>query len=84
METFNGLDMQSKTLLLGVYGHVIERISYFQYHVTLYSFDRFFIEEFFDTETKSITRISIAEERDLKKYLMHIDISTLTGPADNH
>jgi hypothetical protein len=77
METFNGLDMQSKTLLLGVYGHVIERISYFQYQVTLYSFDRFFIEEFFDTETKTVTRISVAEDRDLKKYLTHIDLSEL-------
>jgi hypothetical protein len=77
MDAFNVLDIRSKSALLYSHGYLVETISYFHYRVNLYSFDRMFIEEFYDTETKGITRISVAEDRDLRKYLLQIDISEL-------
>jgi hypothetical protein len=50
-----------------------------EYSVKLYAWDRFFIEQYFDTE-QQVTKINIAESRDMQKYLKNISLSDLGYP----
>lgn len=50
---------------------------YYHYMIRLYSLGRVFIEEYFDTEQRKVTRISEAAEQDLFKYLEKIHLTDL-------
>ena len=47
---------------------------YYHYMVRLYSWDRYFVEVYYDTEARKITRIARATNLELEKYLSKIDI----------
>jgi hypothetical protein len=79
MEAFNVLDFQSKRTLLYAHGVLVSTIIYFHYRINLYSFDRYFIEEFFDMEVKGVTRITAAEDRDLRKYIQEIGLREINA-----
>jgi hypothetical protein len=77
MKGFDKLDIDSKSIVLQSTGRAIATVKYFNYRVTLYSFSSALIEEYFDTETKEISRICTARPFDLNKFLDCIDISDL-------
>jgi hypothetical protein len=77
MEVFNNLGFSEKCDILRKYAQFITSITYFHYTIKLYTWDRFFIEEYFDNEEEDVTRICIAEEQDMVKYLHLIDLSDL-------
>jgi hypothetical protein len=52
---------------------------YFHYVIRLYSWDRYFIEVYYDTEVKKVTRIARATDADLDKYLGRIDLERSLG-----
>jgi hypothetical protein len=78
MEVFNNLGFLEKCDILRRCAQFITSITYYHYTVKLYTWDRFFIEEYFDNEQDEITRISIAEEQDMVKYLNLISLPDLT------
>lgn len=78
MKGFDKLDIDSKAIMLHYNGRVVASVIYFNYRVTLFSFNSKLIEEYYDTETKEISRICTAKPFDLNKYLDSIDISDLS------
>jgi len=76
MEVFNGLDLSTKKNILKKHAKLIFASAYFHYVVRLYSWDRFFIEEYYDTEEHRLTRISVASEADMIKYTSRIKLDT--------
>jgi hypothetical protein len=82
MEVFNNLSFSEKCDILSKYGQYITTTIYFHYIVKLYSWDRFFIEVYYDSEEADITRITIAEEQNMIKHLEGItlrEIKNLPG-----
>jgi hypothetical protein len=77
MKGFDKLDLDSKSIMLHYNGQMLASVKYYNYRVTLYSVRNALIEEYYDTETKEISRISTAHAYDLKKYLDKIDIADL-------
>lgn len=77
MKGFDKLDIDSKSIMLHYNGRMLASVDYYNYRVTLFSFQDRMIEEYYDTETKEISRISTAQPVDLRKYLDLIDISDL-------
>ena len=77
MKGFDKLDIDSKSIVLHYNGRAIASVQYYNYRVTLFSFHSRLIEEYYDTETKEISRICTAKAFDLTKYLDKIDISDL-------
>lgn len=77
MKGFDKLDIDSKSIMLHYNGRVIASVQYYNYRVTLFSFHSRLIEEYYDTETKEISRICSAKPFDLNKYIENIDISDL-------
>ncbi|HYC86704.1 MAG TPA: hypothetical protein VEB86_15835, partial [Chryseosolibacter sp.] len=58
-------------------GHMLATVDYYNYKVTLFAFHDKLIEEYYDSETKEVSRICTAQPADLKKYLDKIDINDL-------
>lgn len=77
MKGFDKLDIDSKSIVLQYNGRPVTSIIYYNYRTTLYAYKSMLIEEYFDTETKEITRISVASSDDLRKYVEHVDLDTL-------
>jgi hypothetical protein len=77
MKGFDKLDIDSKSIFLQYNGRKIASIKYYNYRTTLYMVDHDLVEEYYDTETKEISRICAANNNDLKKYLEKIDISDI-------
>lgn len=50
---------------------------YYHYMIRLHSLGQSFIEEYFDTEQKKVTRISEATDQDMFKYLSKIELTDL-------
>lgn len=76
MEVFNGLDLATKSDIVRKHGKLVFASPYFHYVIRLYSWDRFFIEEYYDTEERRITRIAIAGDADMAKYLTRIKLDS--------
>jgi hypothetical protein len=77
MEVFNNLDFISKREILRKEARFIGAAVYYHYVIKLYSWERFFIEQYYDTEEKMITRITIADEQCMEKYLNSISLEDL-------
>ena len=77
MKGFDKLDIDSKSIMLHYNGIMLASVKYYNFRVVLYSIRSSLIEEYYDTVSKEITRISTAHPHDLKKYLVNIDISGL-------
>jgi hypothetical protein len=77
MKGFDKLDIDSKSIVLHYNGQMIASVRYYNYRATLYSFSNALIEEYYDTETKEVSRICTAQPQDLKKYLDKIDLTDL-------
>jgi hypothetical protein len=79
VNVFNNLGLLEKCDILRKHALYITAISYYHYTIKLYTWDRFFIEEYFDNEQDEITRITIAEQHDMVKYLDCIDLSDIAS-----
>lgn len=75
MEGFDRLDFSSKQNAVSKYASLLFAMPYHHYMVRLYSWDRYFIEVYYDTEVKKVTRIARSTASDLEKYLSKIDIT---------
>lgn len=79
MKGFNSLDLHYKSDILKQQADYLLTMEMEEYSVKLYAWDRFFIEQYFDTE-QQVTKINIAESRDMQKYLKNISLSDLGYP----
>lgn len=77
VEVFNNLMFLEKCDILKKHGSFVLSITYYHYTIKLYSWDRFFIEEYFENEEDEITRIKMVEGSDLEKYLHDITLSDI-------
>jgi hypothetical protein len=77
VEIFNNLEFSKKCDILRKHGRFVISLSYYQFTVRLYAWDRFFIEEYFDNEAEEVTRITMAEDHNMEKYLHDISLSDL-------
>ena len=77
MKGFDKLDIDSKSIMLHYNGHMLASVAYYNYRVTLFAFQSALIEEYYDTETREVSRICTANPQDLTKFLDRIDISDL-------
>jgi hypothetical protein len=77
MKGFDKLDIDSKSIVLHYNGSMLASIIYYNYRATLYAFGNLLIEEYYDMESKEVSRICTAQEQDLKKYLEKIDLKDL-------
>lgn len=77
MKGFDKLDIDSKSIMLHYNGRMLASVKYYNFRVTLYSVRSSLIEEYYDTHSKEVTRISTAQPHDLKKYLSQININDL-------
>ncbi|HYG04588.1 MAG TPA: hypothetical protein VD927_19205 [Chryseosolibacter sp.] len=77
MKGFNKLDIDSKSIMLHYNGTMLASVKHYNFRVTLYAVRNSLIEEYYDTASSEITRISIAHRHDLKKYLDKVDIGSL-------
>jgi hypothetical protein len=77
MRVFEKLDLTSKREILKKESVLIFAMPYYHYMIRLHSLGHSFIEEYFDTEQKKVTRISEATEQDMFKYLSKIELTDL-------
>jgi hypothetical protein len=77
MQGFNYLDLKTKSKILKERAVLVDELDYFNYRVNLYSWNRYFLEEYFEKEEKKVTRIAIATDKDLLKFIRNICISDL-------
>jgi len=77
MRVFETLDITSKREILKRESVLIFAMPYYHYMIRLHSLGQSFIEEYFDTEQKKVTRISEATDQDMFKYLSKIELTDL-------
>jgi hypothetical protein len=81
MKGFNNLDLFFKSDLLRKQAQYLVSTGYYHYTVKLFTWDRFFIEQYYDNEQEKITRITLAGKTDMEKYLKDISLSDLGLPV---
>jgi hypothetical protein len=80
MEGFNSLDLYHKSEILKQQANYLLTLEMEEFSVKLYTWDRFFIEEYFDEELRVI-KICIAGNREMIKYLKMINLADLGFPT---
>ena len=81
MKGFNSLDLYYKSDLLKQQADYLLTMKMKDYSVKLYTWDRYFIEQYFDVE-QQVSKISIAAPVDMEKYLKLIGLSDLGSHTD--
>lgn len=77
MGAFDGLELEDKIQMIQKSGELIMQISYFEYHIALYSLDRKMVEVYFNTANKEFVNILSVSYAELDKYIKHVDISAV-------
>ena len=80
MKGFNNLDLFYKSDLLKQQADYLLTMEIEECSVKLYAWDRFFIEQYFDTE-EQVTKITIAGKLEMNKYLKNIGLGDLGYPT---
>jgi hypothetical protein len=80
MKGFNSLDLYHKSDILKQQANYLLTLETEEYSVKLYTWDRFFIEQYFDEEQR-VSRISIAGNNEMIKYLKKISLADLEYPT---
>jgi hypothetical protein len=80
MKGFNSLDLYYKSDILKQQADYLITIDIEECSVKLYSWDRFFIEQYFDAENQ-VSSITIASGLDMPKYLKTISLADLGYPT---
>jgi hypothetical protein len=81
MTSFNSLDLPNKSDILRQQANYLLSIEFEHYTVKLFTWDRFFIEEYFDNDQEQVTRIKLAGSHDILKYLKQISLKDLGSPT---
>jgi hypothetical protein len=77
MNGFNNLDLYFKNDILRKQANYLLSTGYYHFTVKLFTWDRFFIEQYYDNDLERITRITLATRKDLDKYLKDISLADL-------
>lgn len=77
MKGFNRLELCFKRIVVKELGVFLMSTDFFNYTVELYSWDVFFIEQYYDNIQGSITRITLACDKDMDKYMDDISLADL-------
>ena len=80
MEGFNSLDTYLKSEILRKQADYLITIQYYHYTVKLFTWDRFFIEQYYDNDTGEVSRISLASSGDIRKYIKDVSLDELDLP----
>lgn len=80
MKAFNSLDLHHKSDILEQQANHLLTLEMEEFSVKLYTWDRFFIEQYFD-EQQQVSGISIAGKNDMIKYLKRISLADLGYPT---
>jgi hypothetical protein len=80
MKAFNSLDLYHKSDILKQLANYLLTLEMGEFSVKLYTWDRFFIEQYFNEEQR-VSRISIAGKDDMIKYLKKINLADLGYPT---
>jgi len=80
MKAFNSLDLHHKSDILEQQANYLLTLEMEEFSVKLYTWDRFFIEQYFD-EQQQVSGISIAGKNDMIKYLKRISLADLGYPT---
>ena len=80
MEGFNSSDLYFKSNILKEQADYLLTMLLEEGSVKLYSWERFFIEQYFDDE-QQVTKIKLAGSSDMLKYLKKINLSDLGHPT---
>jgi hypothetical protein len=78
LNKFNDLDLAEKAWLVKEFGKYLLALQQNHYTVLLYSLHGNFIEIFLDPHTRRVDNISVANYKQLDKYLAQIPISRLS------
>lgn len=72
-QQFQRLSLDNKAKILWENGKFVESInSYYNYRINLYALHNKFVEVYYHKGEEAIVKITMASERDLKKYLLRI------------
>ena len=77
MKGFKTLDLYFKRNILKQQANYLISTIHLHYTVRLYSWDRFFIEQYYDNEMEQITRITLACHNDMDKYMNDISLADI-------
>ena len=80
MEGFNSLDLYHKSEILKQQANYLLTLEMEEFNVKLYTWYRFFIEQYFDEELR-VAKISIAGNSEMIKYLKKINLADLGYPT---
>ena len=80
MEGFNSLDLYHKSNMLEQQANYLLTLEIEDCSVKLYTWDRFFIEQYYNEE-QHVTKISLATRGDMAKYLEKISLGDLGYPS---
>jgi hypothetical protein len=77
MKGFNSLELFFKRdFLRKNCRRLISTIS-FEYTISLYCWNGFFIEQYYDIQRREVTKIVLAGKKDLEKYMKEISLADL-------
>jgi hypothetical protein len=79
MKGFNSLDLYHKSEILKQQANYLLTLEMEGFSVKLYTWDRFFIEQYFDEELR-VVKICIAGNGEMVKYLKKINLADLGYP----
>jgi hypothetical protein len=77
MKGFNNLEMFFKKTFIKNNAHFLISTQRLAYTISLFSWQKFLFEQYFDQENNRIICIRLATNNDMEKYLKEISISTL-------
>ena len=77
MKGFNSLDLFFKCDFVRKNAYYLVSTGYYHYTVKLYSWNKFFIEQYYDNEQELTTRVTLATVKDMDKYLPDISLADL-------
>lgn len=76
---FRGIDLDTRAKFLFNYGDYVSSIDYYGQKVDLYVIGAFYVEAFYNAETRELEQIEIldSKERRLQLYSVGVDIKNL-------
>jgi hypothetical protein len=75
MDDFESMPLDLRAQVVWNQATFIESIVYYNQRVNLYSLKKSFVEVFYDAQKNEISRITLATDQDLKKYIANIDLN---------
>jgi hypothetical protein len=70
----------SKSEILRKHALLVITTAYDQYSIRLFTWDRYFIEEYYDNDREHVSRVTVASATDINKHIRDVSISELNLP----